>query len=143
MRDIKYIVYHCTATPEGRDVSVQDIDSWHKAKGWKGIGYHWVVYLDGSVHKGRNESEVGAHVQGFNKDSIGIVYVGGCDKDMKPKDTRTELQKESLKKIYLAMKKQYPDAEHLGHCDFWFKYKSKAAPKACPSFDVTKWIESI
>ena len=66
MRKVNLIVVHCTATPEGRDVTVADIDRMHRAKGWKCIGYHYVVYRDGSVHEGRPVAEVGAHVYGHN-----------------------------------------------------------------------------
>ena len=90
MRKINLIVVHCTATPEGRDVTVADIDRMHRARGWKKIGYHYVVYRDGSVHEGRPVNEVGAHVYGHNANSIGVVYVGGVAKDGKTaKDTRT------------------------------------------------------
>ena len=78
MRKVNLIVVHCTATPEGRDVTVADIDRMHRAKGWKCIGYHYVVYRDGSVHAGRPVSEVGAHVYGHNANSIGVAYVGGA-----------------------------------------------------------------
>ena len=81
MRKVNLIVVHCTATPEGRDVTVADIDRMHRAKGWKCIGYHYVVYRDGSVHAGRPVSEVGAHVYGHNANSIGVAYVGGAAKD--------------------------------------------------------------
>lgn len=63
MRNIKEIIVHCSATPEGRDYTVADIDRWHKQRGWKGIGYHYVVYRDGSVHKGRDVSGIGAHCE--------------------------------------------------------------------------------
>lgn len=138
MRKINYIVVHCTATPEGKDFKAKDIDRWHKERGWKGIGYHYVVDLDGTIEKGRNESEIGSHVAGHNKDSIGVVYVGGLDKDGKtPKDTRTEAQKEALWKILIALIIKYPDATIMGHRDF------KGVSKACPCFDVQKEYKDI
>jgi N-acetylmuramoyl-L-alanine amidase len=97
MRKINKIILHCTATPEGRHTTVEDIRRWHKAQGWSDIGYHYVVYLDGSVHEGRPVDIVGAHTKGHNTGSISVVYVGGIDKmNLKPKDTRTEEQKEAL-----------------------------------------------
>jgi N-acetylmuramoyl-L-alanine amidase len=136
MRDIKYIVIHCTATPEGRPTSLEDVTAWHKQLGWRTIGYHYLILLDGTVKAGRNESEVGSHTAGYNSNSIGICYVGGMDKDMKhPKDTRTAAQKEALKRVILAMKKKYPNAEIKGHRDF------PNVNKACPSFDVAKWLK--
>ena len=72
MRNINLIIVHCSATPEGRDVSVADIDRWHRERGFDGIGYHYVVYIDGSVHEGRPLNKVGAHCKGHNAHSIGI-----------------------------------------------------------------------
>lgn len=83
MRDINEIIVHCTATPEGKDYTVADIDRWHKQKGWKGIGYHYVVYRDGTIHSGRPVARTGAHCYGHNKNSIGVAYVGGLAPDGK------------------------------------------------------------
>ena len=77
MRNIRLIILHCSATPEGQDFSVEDIDRWHRQRGFNCIGYHWVVYRDGSVHPGRPEEMVGAHCKGYNQHSIGVCYVGG------------------------------------------------------------------
>ncbi|WP_336814821.1 N-acetylmuramoyl-L-alanine amidase [Bosea sp. MMO-172] len=79
MRDITHIVIHCTATPAGREVTIKEIDTWHRQAGFAKIGYHYVIHLDGSVSKGRPEEEVGAHVSGHNATTIGISYVGGVD----------------------------------------------------------------
>lgn len=127
MRPISKIIVHCSATPEGRDVTVKEIDSWHKERGFNGIGYHYVVYLDGSVHVGRDEAISGAHTTGHNKNSIGVCYIGGVDKRMNPKDTRTPQQKASLLKLLKELKAKYPKATIHGHREF--------AAKACPSFD--------
>ena len=129
MRDITHIVIHCTATPEGRPHTVTDIRRWHKAKGWRDCGYHWVVRLDGTTEPGRAESQVGAHVEGQNAHSIGVVYVGGIDKDtFKAKDTRTPEQKAALLNLLKDLKSRYPKARILGHRDF------PSVAKACPSF---------
>ena len=135
MRRIDEIIIHCTATIEGKDFKAKDIDKWHKAKGWKGIGYHYVIDLDGTIEKGRDESVVGAHCTGHNQHSIGIVYVGGLDKNQKPKDTRTEQQNESLWEILRQLLCKYPKARICGHNQF--------ANKACPCFDVQKEYEII
>lgn len=76
-RKINYIIVHCTATPEGRWVTNEEITRWHRARGFRTIGYHYVVYLDGTVHAGRPENEAGAHCLGRNADSVGVCYVGG------------------------------------------------------------------
>ena len=131
MRTITLLIIHCSATPEGKDYTVQDIDRWHKARGWKGIGYHYVIYRDGSIHKGRPEEQVGAHCLNHNKHSIGICYIGGTTADnKKAKDTRTEAQKRSLRALLVELKQSYPRALIMGHNIF--------ANKACPCFDAAK-----
>lgn len=128
MRNINEIIIHCSATPEGREVTVKDITLWHIKRGFKTIGYHYIIYLDGSVHIGRSEEEVGAHCLNHNSNSIGICYVGGCDEKMKVKDTRTDKQKESLIGLVKELKLKYPSTTIRGHNEF--------ANKACPSFSL-------
>jgi N-acetylmuramoyl-L-alanine amidase len=136
MRSINKIILHCTATPEGRHTTVNDIRLWHKAQGWSDIGYHYVVYLDGSVHIGRPIEVSGAHVKGLNKNSIGVVYVGGIDAiNFKAKDTRTPEQKEALDCFLNYLMGTYNGATLHGHNEF--------AAKACPSFDVQKEYRHI
>lgn len=131
MRKIDKIIVHCSATPEGRDYTAKDIDSWHRARGFNGIGYHWVVYRDGRVVKGRSESQAGAHCKGYNARSIGICYIGGVASDGKtPKDTRTTAQREALQILIRELLIKYPGATIHGHNEF--------AAKACPSFDVKR-----
>ena len=130
MRSIKEIIVHCSATPEGKDFTVQQIDSWHRQRGFSCIGYHYIIYRDGTVHCGRPESRVGAHCAGHNANSIGVCYIGGCAADGKtPKDTRTDAQRTTLIHFLRELKKKYPSATIHGHRDF--------AHKACPSFDAT------
>ena len=131
MRQIKEIILHCSATAEGRDYTVADIDRWHKARGWRGIGYHYVIYRDGSVHPGRPVEQIGAHCTGHNANSIGICYIGGLAADNKtPKDTRTPAQREALRDLVELLKTEYPNATIHGHHEF--------ADKACPCFNVSK-----
>lgn len=130
-RPVKYIIVHCSATREGAGFTVQDIDRWHRNQGFRCVGYHYVIHLDGSIHPGRPESEVGAHCYGKNSSSIGVCYIGGLAKDGKtPKDTRTPEQKEALLQLLKELRGRYPQAEIHGHRDF--------AKKACPSFDATQ-----
>lgn len=128
MRAIDEIIVHCTATPKGRDVSVEDITRWHRERGFATIGYHYVVLLDGTIGRGRPEEQAGAHCKGHNSRSIGVAYVGGCDKAMRPKDTRTVRQRASLRHLLKELKEKYPTASIHGHNEF--------ADKACPSFNV-------
>ena len=130
MRKITDIIIHCSATPEGKPFTAADIDRWHRQRGFDGIGYHYVVCLDGSVHKGRPIEKPGAHCKGHNAESIGICYIGGCAPDGRtPKDTRTEAQRSALRKLVQELQKTYPGTTVHGHHEY-------NAGKACPSFNV-------
>lgn len=118
MRPINEIIIHCSATPEGRDVSVEDIRQWHVQRGFNDIGYHYVIYRDGSVHIGRPLWQVGAHCLGHNAHSVGICYIGGVEaRTLKPKDTRTNEQKVTLRKLIDELRLRFPKARVLGHRD--------------------------
>ena len=161
MRPIHEIIVHCTASPEGQEMTVKQIDNIHRyQQHWaRGIGYHKVIYLDGSIHDGRPIEMMGAHCNenGHNRYSIGVVYVGGCAKDGKtPKDTRTPEQKMALAKILEELHNQFPDAKLYGHRELVCSLKRKDphypcskckhypelclyAKKSCPSFDVHEY----
>lgn len=136
MRKLSRIILHCTATPEGKHFDVATIRRWHvKDRGWKDIGYHYVIYLDGSVHEGRPLAQAGAHTTGHNADSIGVVYVGGCDAKMKAKDTLNELQEVAMVNLIQALRSTHGEMTLHGHNEF--------AAKACPSFivkDKFSWL---
>ncbi len=157
MRDIREIIIHCADTPEGRNNTVADITAWHKARGFRTIGYHYVIYLDGSIHKGRPIEEVGAHCKegGHNRHSIGICYIGGRTADMKEnKDTRTPAQKQALLRLLKELLSRFPRATIHGHREFTCKKNAngkcpgcakmpdspncKYASKPCPSFNATR-----
>ena len=135
MRKITEIIIHCSATQEGKDFTVEDIDRWHKAKGWKSIGYHYVIHRDGSIHKGRPEEQVGAHCLNHNKHSIGVCYIGGLSQDGQPKDTRTPEQRAAMRALLVKLKQSYPRALIMGHNVF--------ASKACPCFDAAKEYQDL
>jgi N-acetylmuramoyl-L-alanine amidase len=136
MRTIKELIVHCTATPEGKYFDAADIDRWHKQRGWSGIGYHFVILLDGTIEYGRDLKKSGAHTRGRNSSSIGLTYIGGMDANMqKAKDTRTEAQKESMLLLLKTLKKLHPEAVIYGHRDF--------SSKACPSFDAKTEYENL
>lgn len=123
------IILHCSATKEGQDFKEKDIKQWHLARGFETTGYHYIIDLDGTIEKGRDESYIGAHCSGKNDQSIGICYIGGLDKNGNAKDTRTPAQKESLYKLV----KQMVDKYHLSIKDV---YGHRAfTNKACPCFD--------
>ncbi len=130
MRKIEKLIIHCSATPEGRHVTVDDIRRWHREQGFCDVGYHYIVYLDGSVHKGRPVEQVGAHCKGQNAHSIGICYVGGLSADgLTTKDTRTTRQRRSLRALVQLLKLNFPLATVHGHHEF-------NQGKACPCFEV-------
>ncbi len=140
-RRIDLILVHCTATPEGQDCTVAQIRQWHttpppRGNGWSDIGYHYIIYRDGSVHLGRDVDIAGAHCEGYNSYSIGIVYVGGLENipgvpvDQLPgKDTRTDAQKLALVDLLVKLRSLYPNARIAGHRNYDRKGKT------CPSFD--------
>ena len=136
--EIRKIIVHCSATAEGKPFTIDDVRRWHTAprnrggNGWSDIGYHYVIHLDGSIHKGRPEGVTGAHCLGHNRESIGICYIGGLAKDGRsPKDTRTPAQRRALETLLFELKQRYPQAEIYGHRDL-------NPAKACPCFDVRR-----
>ncbi|MCP4162809.1 MAG: hypothetical protein GY760_22340 [Deltaproteobacteria bacterium] len=135
MREIRKLIVHCSATREGQEISAATINTWHLKRGWSGIGYHFVIGLDGTIEYGRPLEKTGAHTKGYNRSSIGICYIGGVESERVdgkwiPKDTRTCEQKESLKLLLKTLLRLHPGAVIHGHRDF--------ANKACPSFDATE-----
>ena len=135
-RNIREIIVHCSATPDGKDFTVDDIRKWHKARGFSDVGYHYIVYRDGSVHDGRSVHLVGAHCTNHNANSIGVCYIGGVATDGKtPKDTRTPQQKEAMLTLLKQLKSLYPQAKIYGHRNF--------SNKACPSFAASREYQNI
>jgi N-acetylmuramoyl-L-alanine amidase len=135
VRKLDRIILHCTATPEGRHVDVDTIRVWHKARGWSDVGYHFVIYIDGSVHAGRAVEKTGAHVSGHNATTIGVVYVGGTDAAGKAKDTMNAAQETAFVNLVKHLRDQYGPLTLHGHNEY--------AAKACPSFKVKdkfKWL---
>lgn len=128
------ILWHCTATPEGRDVSYDDLWQWHVVEnGWNHIGYHWLIQLDGTEVECRPEDQVGAHCKdnGMNNCSVAIVYAGGMTVDMvSAKDTRTDEQIKAMYDLTQRLIDKYDLTwnDVHGHNEY--------AAKACPSFDV-------
>ena len=150
MARLKRLVLHCTATPEGREVSAADIRHWHcdpvskGGRGWKQVGYTDMIHLDGRVERlvDNNEDaevdpwEVTNGAAGYNSTSRHVVYAGGCAADGKtPKDTRTPAQREALAEYVKDFHRRFPGIPIVGH--------NQLAAKACPSFDVPSWLEEI
>lgn len=143
-RVITDIVIHCSATRAWQDFTADDLRRMHKAQGWSDIGYHYVVRIDGTVENGRDVDIIGAHVQGHNKHSIGVCYIGGLDNQGKEKDTRTDNQKLALLNLLMDLKKIYPNAKISGHRDFSPDKNGNGIVepfewhKKCPCFDAKK-----
>ncbi len=135
MRKISLIIVHCTATPAGRDVSVNEIDIWHRKRGFNGIGYHYVIGLNGNIELGREIELPGAHTLHFNRYSVGVAYVGGLDAKGRPADTRTPEQRKALLRLLRHLRTLYPQARILGHNDL--------SQKACPCFNATEEYKDI
>lgn len=127
---------HCAATPEGKDYTVAQIEEWHRARGFEGIGYHYVIGRDGRVYAGREPDKAGAHCTGHNAQSIGVCYIGGVATDGKtPKDTRTPAQRRALEALVRQLLAAHPGATVHGHNEY--------AAKACPSFNVKQWLREV
>ncbi|MFP4365509.1 MAG: N-acetylmuramoyl-L-alanine amidase [Bacteroidales bacterium] len=125
MRKINKIIVHCSDSdnPTHDDISV--IDQWHKQRGWKGVGYHYFIASDGEIQYGRELHEIGAHVRGHNRDSIGICLHG--------KTEFTHKQFQSLRTLLEAFDLTMNIADVYGHRDF-------DKNKTCPNFDVNHVI---
>lgn len=164
MRPINLIVIHCSASPNGDSLfrgspgtpgfqtPVIAINAWHRARGFKrdtiacarfnptldAIGYHYVIYRNGAISSGRDETEVGAHVTGFNQRSLGICLVGT--------DKFRTAQWNALRDLVAALKKRYPEARLVGHRDLSPDQNHNGIVerfewlKTCPGFDVATWL---
>jgi N-acetylmuramoyl-L-alanine amidase len=131
MRDLNRVILHCSATPEGREVSVETIREWHtdpppRGRGWSDIGYHYVIHLNGKIELGRPIEVQGAHTSGENEDSIGICYIGGVNAANEPKDTMTVPQEIAFVEIVKSLRLIFGKLSIHGHNEF--------STKACPSF---------
>lgn len=150
MAKLERLVLHCTATPEGREVTGNEIRAWHTnpvskgGRGWKQVGYTDMIHLDGRVERlvQNNEDnmvdtwEITNGAKGYNSVSRHVVYVGGVARDGKtPRDTRTSAQLEAMATYVRDFHRRFPDVRIVGH--------NELAAKACPSFDVQKWLVSI
>ena len=146
MRDINLAVWHCSAdregTYDGKDLDYYDRLHRNRKPPFRKIGYHILIFADGSWQAGRAIWEVGAHAKGYNRNSIGIMYQGGLDKSGTPKDTRTPAQRKTCKDIKQMLNYIYPGIEHMGHRDLSVDLNGDGVisknewMKVCPSFDV-------
>jgi len=133
MRKIDQIIIHCSATPPQMDIGTEEIREWHKERGFNDVGYHYIIKRGGELQKGRSIDVQGAHARGHNKNSIGVCLIGGLDKDMKPNDNYTIMQKRKLRTLVNVLVVTFPGSEVVGHRDI------PGVSKDCPCFDVIEW----
>ena len=146
---IRHFMWHCSATREGQDFTGEDIIRWHTSpkseggRGWRKPGYRGVIRLDGSIdylisfdnNNWMESSEITNGAKGMNKDTIHYCYIGGCDKNGKPFDTRTPEQLKTMMRITIEHYNDYPSIKFLGH--------NQVAAKACPSFSVQAYCREL
>lgn len=128
------IFVHCSATKASMNVGLREIRQWHKEQGWLDVGYHFIIRRDGTIEEGRPVDVVGSHVKDWNSKSVGVCLVGGIDDKGKFEANFTPAQMQSLKEKLADLKDIYPDAEIKAHHD--------VAPKACPSFNLSRWLKT-
>lgn len=126
MRIINEVIIHCADTPNGKEFHATDIDKWHRERGWNGIGYHWVICVDGTIEAGRHPETVGSHAEGHNAKSLGICLIG--------KDKFTREQWTALESLVKGLMGEWPTAAVKGH------YEVAKNSKTCPNFDVRSWV---
>lgn len=128
MREIKYIVLHCTATPQ--NTTIESIRNyWKNVLKWKNVGYHFIIDRAGNFTKLADLKTITNGVKGYNKNSIHIAYIGGIDDKGRAIDNRTIGQKYQILYLLRRLKTAYPLAKIMGHRDF------PNVKKACPCFD--------
>lgn len=127
MRLIKYLVVHCSDSPHRGDTA-ETIHLWHKERGFDGVGYHAVIDEHGGIERGRPEYWAGAHVRGYNNESLGVCLIG--------KDSFAPLQLLALASLILEWKQEHPHAMVVGHRDL-------DPNKTCPNFNVQEWYGKV
>ena len=142
MRQINLLVIHCSATKENQSFTLQTLEALHRKRGFDGIGYHYYIHQSGGVVNTRLLGRIDAHAKGFNRNSIGICYEGGLDRDGKPKDTRTPEQRAAIHQLVNELLIRFPGCRVCGHRDLSpdlnrnGKIESNEWIKQCPCFDV-------
>lgn len=149
---IEYIVVHASATPADMDIGREEIDRWHRQKGYFMVGYHYIIRRSGLGEIGREVDRFGAHALGYNQRSLGVCLVGGVKRvkdrdgkndadgprwDMVPENNFTQEQFVTLKKVLMGLIAYATKAKVVGHRDL------PHVKKACPCFDVESWMESV
>lgn len=132
LKSVDRLVVHCSATPPSMDIGADEIDRWHRKRGWLQIGYHHVIRRDGTSEFGRPRDAMGAHAKGFNETSLAICLIGGIAEEGEPEFNYTLPQLEQLRLLLDGYRMSLPDVAVVGHRDL-------DDGKACPCFDVGQW----
>jgi N-acetylmuramoyl-L-alanine amidase len=136
MREIKYIVIHCTDTwPSAKVEAIEKY--WKETLGWKNPGYHYIIKADGEIVKLLDEKKISNGVLGFNENCINVCYIGGKTKEGKSGDTRTRAQENSMFDKIVELTEKYPKAVVKGHCEF-----PNQGGRTCPNFNVMQWLQN-
>lgn len=145
MRPILRIYWHCSASEWG---TVEEIDHWHRERGWEGIGYHYVILNifptwaswkdvkpngvnDGKVCEGRPLERAGSHVQGDNRGTIGVCLIGNEAFSSKQVDAGVALSVDLCRRFNLAADRVW------GHNEVWINRGLKPA-KSCPNLPMAE-----
>lgn len=148
-RTIDHIIIHCSATKPSQNITATDIDKWHRARGWIGCGYHFVIPRDGRIQSHENGDRcrpldrAGAHVgdcgPGWNSRALGVCLVGGVGANGKAENNFTPEQFAAMEGLVAKLLKRFPSITNIGgHRDLI--RKTGAPPKACPSFETYEWF---
>ena len=147
MTRVDFLAIHCSATPAGgkhETIGVNDIRRWHRERGFRDVGYHFVIKRDGTVENGRPTDQPGAHEPRINSRSIAVCLVGGAPpagseaaRKGLGENNFTDAQFEALKRVLTDLRRKYPKAEVIGHRDV------PGVQKACPSFDCRAWWKAV
>lgn len=131
-----HCIIHCSATPPSMDIGVDEIDVWHRAKGWNGCGYHYIITRAGAIEYGRDLNTVGAHALGYNNCSVGICMIGGAKENdvTVPQNNFSDAQWSTLAALLAAIRHLHPGIKIIGH--------REVSDKECPSFDVPEYLLS-
>jgi N-acetylmuramoyl-L-alanine amidase len=134
LKTVKYLVIHQTSTTTSQDITMEDITKWHRYRGFKKAGYHWLIRRDGTIEDCRMPREIGAHCKGYNHESIGIAIAGGIDPDGQPEDNFEAIQIDALLQLIPLLKYFYPRAVVIGHREL--TPIKDGEPCKCPQLDL-------
>lgn len=136
---MRYITLHAAATTASMDIGVAEIRQWHLARGWRDVGYHYVIRRDGTVEQGRAEHVQGAHVGGHNRGNLGVCMAGGVKDDGEtPENNFTPAQWDALRSLLTDLHERYPEAIIMGHNGF-----PGHESRGCPCFNWRAYRDAL